>query len=144
MRTVFLTLAIALATNPVLAAAYPESGRRENIVQAPACDPQHPNRGAAEIYPAQSRERNEGGTVVLLLSVSDAGGVAKAKTQSSSGFERLDKAAVKEALSAWRFLPGTINGKPAAMDMPIRLIFDPARPIVPAACEAKQPGTRVL
>ncbi len=146
MRAILVALAIALSASPVSAAAYPESTRPDTarIVLAPACDPNYPNRGTAEIYPAQSRECNEGGTVVLLLSVTETGGVSKAKVQVSSGFERLDRAAVEEALSAWRFLPGTISGRPTAMDMPIRLIFDPARPVVPAVCEAKQPGVRVL
>ncbi|MBX7199186.1 MAG: energy transducer TonB [Rhodospirillaceae bacterium] len=75
------------------------------------------------MYPAMSRRLGEEGTVVLLLTVNEEGRVTEAKVQTSSGFERLDEAAAKEAGRTWRFLPGTINGKPASMQMPIRVTF---------------------
>ena len=46
-----------------------------------------------------------------------------AKVQTSSGFDRLDEVAVKEAVRSWRFLPGTINGKPSALQMPYKVTF---------------------
>ncbi len=96
---------------------------KADVVVAPRQNPRRPNTGAEEMYPAMSRRLGEEGTVVLLLTVNEEGRVTEAKVQTSSGFERLDEAAAKEAGRTWRFLPGTINGKPASMQMPIRVTF---------------------
>ena len=74
----------------------------------PRSDPQHPNRQPS--YPASSRRMGEQGRVVLLLYVTADGGVQEAKVDQSSGFAKLDKAAVDEALKSWRFLPATRGG----------------------------------
>ena len=37
------------------------------------------------------------------------------KVAKSSGFEKLDEAAVKEVQRNWRFVPGKEDGKPVAM-----------------------------
>lgn len=66
-------------------------------------------------YPPASQRLGEIGTVVLALYVREDGSIAEAKVDSSSGFERLDNAAIDEALRAWRFKPGTKDGKPFAM-----------------------------
>ena len=93
------------------------------VIIPPRTNPRRPNTGAEEIYPTMSRRLGEEGTVVLLLTVDEQGRVTEATVQSSSGFERLDNAAAKEAVRRWRFLPGTIDGKVSAMQMPIRVIF---------------------
>jgi len=94
-----------------------------DVVIAPRTNPRRPNAGAEEIYPAMSKRLGEEGTVVLLLTVSDEGRVTEAKVDQSSGFERLDEAASKEAVRSWRFLPGTRNGKPETMQMRIKVTF---------------------
>lgn len=96
---------------------------KADVIVAPRQNPRRPNTGAEEMYPAMSRRLGEEGTVVLLLTVNEEGKVTEAKVQTSSGFERLDEAAAKEAARTWRFLPGTINGKPASMQMPIKVTF---------------------
>lgn len=96
---------------------------KADVIVAPRQNPRRPNTGAEEMYPAMSRRLGEEGTVVLLLTVNEEGKVTEAKVQTSSGFERLDEAAAKEAGRTWRFLPGTINGKPSAMQMPIKVTF---------------------
>lgn len=63
-------------------------------------------------YPASSRRLGQEGTVVLLLFVNTDGKVTDAKIEKSSGFQRLDDSAVKEALKSWRFQPPTEGGKP--------------------------------
>ena len=70
-----------------------------------------------------SKRLGEEGTVVLLLTVSGEGRVTEAKIDQSSGFERLDEAASKEAVRSWRFLPGTRNGKPETMQFRLKVTF---------------------
>lgn len=66
-------------------------------------DPAHANRRPD--YPASSRRLGHEGTVVLLLNVDVDGRVRAAKVESSSGYPRLDEAALEEALKSWRFQP---------------------------------------
>ena len=57
-----------------------------------------------------SRRLGEEGEVVLLLLVSEEGRIAKARVARSSGFARLDKAAL-EATENWTPVPSTVDGK---------------------------------
>jgi len=113
--------AIANTTNQKPVAPPPPVAK--DVIVPPRQNPRRPNTGAEEIYPAMSRRLGEEGTTVLLLTVNEEGRVTEAKVQTSSGFDRLDEAASKEAVRTWRFLPGTINGKPAVMQMPLRVTF---------------------
>ncbi|MBM4196484.1 MAG: energy transducer TonB [Gammaproteobacteria bacterium] len=72
-------------------------------------------------YPPQSKRLGEEGTTTLRMLILPDGRVGKCEVLVSSGFPRLDEAAVKQALRSWRFLPGTENGKPAAMDLDLRV-----------------------
>lgn len=76
-------------------------------------------------YPTLSRRLGEEGAVILLLAVNEEGRVIEAKVDTTSGFERLDETAVKEALRPrnWKFIPGTVNGKPASMSFKFRVVF---------------------
>ncbi len=76
-------------------------------------------------YPTMSRRLGEEGVVVLLLTVNEDGRVTAATVDTSSGFERLDEAAVKEAMRPrlWRFVPGTVNGKAASMQFKFAVRF---------------------
>jgi protein TonB len=59
---------------------------------------------------------------VLLAVVVDAEGRPKSiSVKTSSGYERLDQAALK-AVAGWTFVPGKRNGVPSemAVDVPIR------------------------
>lgn len=94
-----------------------------DVLIPPRSNPRRPNAGAEEIYPAMSKRLGEEGTVVLLLTVSDEGRVTEAKIDQSSGFERLDEAASKEAVRSWRFLPGTRNGKAETMQFRLKVTF---------------------
>jgi protein TonB len=66
-------------------------------------------RGKAPEYPLASRRRREEGTVVLRLVVGDDGHVAGVAVATTSGFERLDRAAADAAWS-WQFDPATRGG----------------------------------
>jgi protein TonB len=62
-------------------------------------------------YPAASKRLQETGAVFLNFLVGVDGRVVDSKVETSSGFERLDEAALK-ALSLCSFKPGTVDGKP--------------------------------
>jgi len=80
---------------------------------APKSDPRRPLTQPE--YPPSSRRAGEAGTVILEVYVLENGRVGEARVKQSSGFPRLDEAAVREVKRSWRLLPGTENGKPAPM-----------------------------
>ena len=79
---------------------------------APRVDPRYPLTQPE--YPPSSIRQGEVGTVTLLIYVLPNGRVADAKVSRSSGFTRLDAAAVREAKRSWRFMPATSDGTPVA------------------------------
>ncbi len=62
-------------------------------------------------YPASSKRLEEEGTVTLRFLIDVDGHVVESKVDNSSGYERLDKAAVA-GLSKCKFKPGSVDGKP--------------------------------
>lgn len=61
-------------------------------------------------YPAASVRLNEEGTTGLNLYITADGRVSEASVFSSSGYSRLDEAAVKHAQRYWKFSPCVENG----------------------------------
>jgi protein TonB len=90
---------------PVQAAPVPRT--------APKSDPRRPL--SQPEYPPSSRRAGEAGTVILEVYVLETGRVGEARVKQSSGFPRLDEAAVREVKRSWRLVPGTENGKPVPM-----------------------------
>jgi TonB family protein len=72
-------------------------------------DPNRPN--AFPEYPKYSNRFGEEGKVELELYVEVDGSVSSARIVASSGYPRLDKAAV-EAVKDWKFLPPLEDGEP--------------------------------
>ena len=76
-------------------------------------------------YPPLSQRMGEEGTVRIRVFVLKNGRAQEASVQKSSGYPRLDAAALKAALS-WRYVPGTVGGE--ARDMwvitPVRFKLD--------------------
>jgi len=66
-------------------------------------------------YPPSSRRAGEEGTVTLQVYVLETGKAGEVKVGKSSGFPKLDEAAVREVQRTWRFVPGKEDGKPVAM-----------------------------
>lgn len=66
-------------------------------------------------YPPVSRRLGEQGTVVLEVMVDASGRAVEAKIVQSSGFARLDDAAVAGVKERYRFAPGTLDGTPQPM-----------------------------
>lgn len=65
-------------------------------------------------YPFVSRRLREQGTLRLKLTIDEKGSVAEAAVVNSSGFQRLDEAAVNWVKSHWRYTPAMQGTKPVA------------------------------
>jgi periplasmic protein TonB len=65
-------------------------------------------------YPVESRRKREQGTVVLAVTLDPNGVVADLALAKSSGFERLDRAAL-EAVRRWRWSPTVRDGVAVAV-----------------------------
>lgn len=76
-------------------------------------------------YPAISKRLGEEGTVKIKVLIGVDGLVKELRLSRSSGFERLDDAALT-AVKQWRFVPGKRNGVPDTMwfDVPVRFELD--------------------
>lgn len=72
-------------------------------------------------YPSTSYRLGEQGLVVVRVLIGVDGAAQDAKVQASSGYPRLDEAALKAA-RGWRYVPGRRGGVPEAMwvDVPVR------------------------
>lgn len=77
-------------------------------------------------YPSVSERLGEAGSVVLQLLVGVDGKVSDSKVEQSSGYPRLDKAAV-EGLSRCKFTPGSVDGVPAPAWAQIKYTFKPSK-----------------
>jgi protein TonB len=65
-------------------------------------------------YPSASQRLGEEGVVGLALYLGEDGKVQNGKIDKSSGFERLDAAALKHAIRAWKFEPCMKSNQPVA------------------------------
>ena len=77
-------------------------------------------------YPPASRRMAETGRVVLRVLVSAAGEPEKVELGSSSGFERLDNAAL-ETVRTWKFVPAQQAGRAIAAWVQVPLAFSLTR-----------------
>lgn len=81
----------------------------------------------APAYPDASYRRGETGRVMLAVHVSDEGRADDVKVAHSSGFERLDKAAL-DVVKRWRFAPARQGDKPLAAWVQVPIAFELANP----------------
>jgi protein TonB len=103
-----------VASAPAPVAAAPKPVEKE-VVRTP---PSTQGRGARITqpeYPPAARRAGEEGTVTLKVFVTDGGRAGQVEVAKSSGFPKLDEAAVKEVQRNWRFVPGKEDGKPVSM-----------------------------
>ncbi|MDB6062857.1 MAG: hypothetical protein JWM78_2960 [Verrucomicrobiaceae bacterium] len=75
-------------------------------------------------YPDQSRRLGEEGEVIISVLVQADGKIGDGKIEKSSGFERLDKAALDYYMRRGKFLPGTKDGQPIAAWKSIKVTFN--------------------
>jgi TonB family protein len=70
------------------------------------------SRPTPVVYPTASQARGEEGTVVLGVSVTDAGRPRRIRLLKSSGYSDLDNAAMETAFN-WHYLPAVHGGETA-------------------------------
>jgi protein TonB len=73
-------------------------------------------------YPTESRRSHEQGTVVLGLTLDVNGKVAEISIVHSSGYRRLDEAALR-AVRKWRWAPTLRDGQPAIVQGQVEIPF---------------------
>ena len=96
---------VSVATAPVIQTPLPAGPVALSSELAVACPQRSP-----PTYPATSRRLGEMGVVVLRVELSEVGQVALVRVQISSGFDRLDEAALA-AVRTWHCTPPTRNGQ---------------------------------
>ncbi len=76
-------------------------------------------------YPPMSKRLNEQGRVVVRVLIGVDGNAKQVEIRQSSGFDRLDQAALATAQS-WRYVPGKRGGVPEAMwfNVPINFVLE--------------------
>lgn len=76
-------------------------------------------------YPRLSKRMGEQGEVRLRVLVAVDGHVASVQLSRSSGFERLDEAAL-ESVKQWRFKPATQGGEPLEtwVEVPVKFVLE--------------------
>lgn len=118
------TTAIQNVTNEVKKAPPPPPPPPTAAPTEPRQDPRRPITQPE--YPATSVRLGEEGAVILKFMVQPNGRVdgETISVIESSGSERLDKAAIAEARKAWKFIPGTKDGKPVAVWHQFRVVFE--------------------
>ncbi|MGD8175668.1 TonB family protein [Marinimicrobium sp. ARAG 43.8] len=86
----------------------------ENALEAPVTPPRadaaHLNN-PAPVYPRQARRLRQSGVVLLEVLIMPDGSIGEIRIEQSSGFERLDDAAI-EAVQHWRYVPASRAGQP--------------------------------
>ena len=97
------------------------SAETEAVITAAAVDPHHPLTQPP--YPASSTRAEEQGALLLDILVGADGHVRDAKVSRSSGFERLDQAALGEAKQHWRLRPATRNGVGFEQWITLKVVF---------------------
>jgi protein TonB len=109
-----------VAARPSAVTATPASPR----VELPSASAAYLDNPPPE-YPRLSRRLNEQGRVVLRVLIGIDGAAAKAEIGTTSGYERLDAAAL-QAVLRWRYVPGRRNGVAEAMwfNVPVRFVLE--------------------
>lgn len=131
----------AMAPSPAVAqaapaAAAPAAIEASTVAAAPAAPPapariELPSSDAAYLnnpkpsYPPLSRRLGEQGKVVVRVLIGVDGTAQQAEIRSSSGYDRLDQAALATVRS-WRYTPGRRNGVAEAMwfNVPINFVLE--------------------
>ena len=93
-------------------------------VELPSSDADYLHNPKSD-YPRISRQRNEQGRVVVSVFIGIDGTAQKAEIKVSSGFDRLDQAALA-TVKSWRYVPGKRGGVPEALwfNVPINFVLE--------------------
>ena len=129
-----------LAVSPVPTIVVPPPPGPRNAIADPVTPPVVPSEAVPEIiseippravestqtgpiYPAISRRLREEGSVRLRLTIGTDGNVIAASVVGSSGFQRLDEAAMRWVRRSWRYEPATRGGVPIEATAETTLTF---------------------
>lgn len=109
---------------PVAAAATPVAPPAAPKIVLPSTDADYLNN-PRPAYPPLSRRLGEQGKVIVRVLIGADGTAQRAEIRSSSGFERLDQAALATVLK-WRYVPGRRDGVAEAMwfNVPIQFVLE--------------------
>jgi periplasmic protein TonB len=107
-----------VAAPPAPPAAAPPAPAK---VELPSSDADYLNN-PAPAYPPVSKRLGETGKVIVRVYISADGAAQKCEVRTSSGFERLDTAALAAALK-WRYVPGKRGGVAEAMWVSVPITF---------------------
>ena len=123
------------AAAPTAVAAATASANTGSTTNAPAAPPAPPKvelpssdadylNNPKPLYPALSKRLQEQGKVVVRVLIGTDGQATQASVKTSSGFDRLDQAAINTVLK-WRYVPGKRGGVPEAMwfDVPVNWVL---------------------
>lgn len=91
----------------------PDNDVEEIVIAPPLIDNAGHLKNPPPSYPRLSKRMREEGVVILELWVLEDGTVAEITVRTSSGYPRLDNAALI-AVSKWRYTPATRNGEAMA------------------------------
>jgi protein TonB len=110
------TTAISNATSTIPTAPPPPVAKapEHTVVRTPPSTAGKGARITQPEYPPASRRAGEAGSVTLKCYVKEDGRCSEVSVVKSSGFDKLDEAAVKEVQRNWKFVPGKEDGKPVA------------------------------
>lgn len=108
-----------LATPPQSAAV--SAAPTAPAVQLPSSDADYLQNPEPK-YPENSQRLNEQGTSTIRVLIGADGLPQRAEIGKSSGFDRLDRAALATVLR-WRFVPGKRNGVPEAMWFSVPIVW---------------------
>ena len=110
--------ATAAPVKPAAAPAPPAPPK----IELPSSNAKHLNNTPPP-YPPLSQRLNEQGTVVVNAQIGTDGTASQATIRTSSGYHRLDSAAL-QAVLRWRYVPGKRNGQAEAMFYDIAISFN--------------------
>lgn len=108
------------AAQPSLPA--PELAPATGAVKLPSSDADY-LKNPLPPYPPISRRLNEQGTSLLSVFIGADGVPQRAELVKSSGFERLDKAALATAMR-WRYVPGKRGGVAEPMSVTVPIVWE--------------------
>jgi protein TonB len=129
-----------LAVSPVPTVVVPPPPGPRNVIADPDTPPAVPGEAVpaiiseippragqstqtGPIYPAISRRLGEEGSVRLRLTIGTDGSVIDASVVGSSGFQRLDEAAIRWVRRNWRYEPATRGDMPIEATAETTLTF---------------------
>jgi periplasmic protein TonB len=107
---------------PIAAPVAPAAPAVSSTVQMPTSDADY-LQNPKPPYPPISRRLNEQGTSTLRVFIGADGVPQRAELIKSSGFDRLDKAALATVMR-WRYVPGKRGGVAEAMSVTVPIIWE--------------------